>query len=940
MADAKVRVVLSAVDQASGKIKSAQDEIGSSFVDVGEKARMAGVAMTAMGAVGFMAASQLADSAGQLEEAYAAVSTLMLSTEDNAYMMSDAMREQAITLGTAGDEIDQVAGLYQALSAGVEEGTEAIEFMEVATKTARAGLAETEEVVDAITTTINAMGMEFSEAGDVADNMFTTVERGKTTIPELSAVLGKVLPVANLTSVGFDEVSAAFSTMTRNGLNAARASTALAAAMRTFLKPQDALVDAMVKHNDLAGEQGQIYRDAKAELDSYSSQIEALKNAEFEAGTALYDTNQAIQAQEQEVMRTEMEFNRWRDAISGVRDELDDMSKSTQENRIAIQEIRYAAAKEGRDLTEEEKAQIEELELANQGLRLEMDKKRLEMDKMKDKEEEAESAYDSEKAALEELQAQQNEMVNKELAELQKAYKEQEEVVNALAKTIPGAILEQQGLGETMRLVELATRDETVQMSDLITNIRGMQGALALTGENAEGFNNDLAAMQSNTGDMTEAFNIMADTTASDMNNVESRLESVRTELGESTAPAVVTVKERMADLGEMAVAADKKTGGLLGTLGTLGSAAMATVGPIIALIGQMMMYHGASTMAGGSSIFTTAAMYAQAAAAKVAAGAQWLLNAALTANPIGIVIMAVVALIAILYALEKRYGVVTKAVDALSDALSWLWDKLVAFGKFIKKVVVAYIMIYVNVIKLAIKWIKKLPEIIGKVVDKVGSWLSSMSDKFKNAIGNIIDWFANLGERIWNKIKGLIDKALNWGLDFAEKFIDGILQGIKDLAGNVIDWFANLGERIWNKIKGLIDKALNWGLKFAEKFVSGIVDGIKNLGGNVIEGAKGAFGFNPTMPEMAEETGGVMADLQVGEYEQKIDQLDLEGKMKPDEDMNVPQPRAGREKEAEKRVNVSVEISNPMFIDSSKDREKFIRFFEEELGEVVRDYV
>ena len=89
----------------------------------------------------------------------------------------------------------------------------------------------------------------------------------------------------------------------------------------------------------------------------------------------------------------------------------------------------------------------------------------------------------------------------------------------------------------------------------------------------------------------------------------------------------------------------------------------------------------------------------------------------------------------------------------------------------------------------------------------------------------------------------------------------------------------------------------------------------------------------------MAQETGGVMADVQTERYEKEIDQLDLQKKFEPDRGRDVT-GGVGRTTKESKEVNVNVEISNPMFIDSSRDREKFIRFFEEELGEVVRDYV
>jgi hypothetical protein len=62
-------------------------------------------------------------------------------------------------------------------------------------------------------------------------------------------------------------------------------------------------------------------------------------------------------------------------------------------------------------------------------------------------------------------------------------------------------------------------------------------------------------------------------------------------------------------------------------------------------------------------------ATYANSAASKAAAAGQWLLNAAMSANPLGIAIIAIAGLIVVLYALEKKFGLVTKAWKAFSES-------------------------------------------------------------------------------------------------------------------------------------------------------------------------------------------------------------------------------------------------------------------------------
>lgn len=72
----------------------------------------------------------------------------------------------------------------------------------------------------------------------------------------------------------------------------------------------------------------------------------------------------------------------------------------------------------------------------------------------------------------------------------------------------------------------------------------------------------------------------------------------------------------------------------------------------------------------------------AVSAATKVWAGVQWLLNAALTANPIGIIVVAIAALVAgiiIAYKRSEKFrAIVDKALRAVGAAAKWLWERAI----------------------------------------------------------------------------------------------------------------------------------------------------------------------------------------------------------------------------------------------------------------------
>ena len=131
-------------------------------------------------------------------------------------------------------------GLYQALSAGVPTGN-ALEFMQVASKAAIAGVTDVETAVDGLTTIINAFGLNTEEAQSVADSMFAAVKGGKTTFEELSASLFNVGPAAAAAGVSFEEVNAAIATMTAAGVPTAQATTQIRAALVGLQKPSKEL---------------------------------------------------------------------------------------------------------------------------------------------------------------------------------------------------------------------------------------------------------------------------------------------------------------------------------------------------------------------------------------------------------------------------------------------------------------------------------------------------------------------------------------------------------------------------------------------------------------------------------------------------------------------------------------------------------------------------
>ena len=207
------------------------DGVQNKMDKVSKKMKIAGGIMVgAVAAIGVASLKMAGDFDGAMRE----VNTMMLLSEDEYKDFSKEVQNLAKTMGV--NAVDAANALYQAISAGVPKEN-AIDFLTIATKAAIGGVTDTKTAVDGLTTVLNAFKIPMSDAQHVADLMFTTVKRGKTTFPELAASLFNVAPIAAAAGVKFEEVTAALASITKQGVPTAVATTQLRAAIQAMTAP-------------------------------------------------------------------------------------------------------------------------------------------------------------------------------------------------------------------------------------------------------------------------------------------------------------------------------------------------------------------------------------------------------------------------------------------------------------------------------------------------------------------------------------------------------------------------------------------------------------------------------------------------------------------------------------------------------------------------------
>ncbi|MDK0595825.1 tape measure protein [Clostridium perfringens] len=211
----------------------------------------------------------------------------------------------------------------------------------------------------------------------------------------------------------------------------------------------------------------------------------------------------------------------------------------------------------------------------------------------------------------------------------------------------------------------------------------------------------------------------------------------------------------------------------------------------------------------------------------KLATAAQWLFNAALSANPIGFVIIGLVALIAGLVYLwntsegfrnfwinawESIKNTCSIAIDGISkfftDTIPSAFDSLINSAKATKD-------FFVN----GFEYIKNsISQFGSELVTRFKNWCDEVWILFTQTIPSwiqsIVDWFSELPHHIGYALSYVFIKLIMWGVDM----FNYITTNVPIWIDNITNWFAQLPGRIWTWLVDSLNKVKAWGLEMGAK--------------------------------------------------------------------------------------------------------------------------
>ena len=254
------KIVLKVTAKGAKGARKLLNGVSSAVTSIGKAAAITGAGMAALSL----------KLAGDFQKNLLEVSTLMDKGAFNIKKMGAELRNIAGASGLALSSLSKAK--YDIVSAGFGGVAESAQVLRTSMELAVGGVTSAAEAADLLTSSINAYGLESEDAQKISDSLFTTVKQGKTTITELAASLGQVLPFARSMKLDIDGVGVAMATMTAAGINTAEATTALKGTITALESPGKAAKAAMEE----AGIEVKRFGDGNVDLFETMKQFEGV----------------------------------------------------------------------------------------------------------------------------------------------------------------------------------------------------------------------------------------------------------------------------------------------------------------------------------------------------------------------------------------------------------------------------------------------------------------------------------------------------------------------------------------------------------------------------------------------------------------------------------------------------------------------------------------
>ncbi len=363
--------------------------------------------------------------------------------------------------------------------------------------------------------------------------------------------------------------------------------------------------------------------------------------------------------------------------------------------------------------------------------------------------------------------------------------------------TTPEAAVE--AIGAAMRGESEPIRKYGVLLDDATLRARALKmGLIRTTKQALTPQQKALAASREILAQTTKAqgdFARTSDGAANRQRIVAAQVENLSAQLGQGLLPAYSAV---LGILSKVTAAMSAHP-----------TATKAVVIAVAGLAAAMLALSAAQKIADAATTAHMLVQKAAAAATKAWAVAQWALNVAMSANPIALVVLAIVALVAAVVIAYKRSekfraivnkafskvkAVVVAVVNAVKGAITGTWSKIVSVTRTVWGAILSTIRARINLVRAVVSAVVR---VVRTVVATAWQAVTGKTREAWQAVVSVIrdkiGAFMTLVRGIRDKVLGALSGAATWLWDAGKRIIQGLLDGIASMIGKVRDKLAEL---------------------------------------------------------------------------------------------------------------------------------------------------
>jgi TP901 family phage tail tape measure protein len=745
-----------------------------------------------------------------------------------------------------------VDGMYQVEKAGYR-GSEGLKVLKAAAQGAREENAQLSTVTNAMTSVMASYHLSAADSVRVMNGLKTAAGEGKMTMEEFAGSLSTVLPIASANKVKFEEVAGALATLTQHGTSAREGTQELASTIRNLASPNNVAAQTMQRfglsatdvstHLGKRGLTGTLDLLTQTVLSKMGPSGTALlsafnnsKQAASDANTMIRSMPKSIQGLAKSYDDSSMTVTKWRKSMKGLTPQNANLLKqyATLQNKS---KGFNSLLKSGGPAADTYTSAIKKMTGGAIGLNTTLQLTGESSDGFKERVHKVGESFNNASKDVEGWDATQK-LFNVQLDKAKQTIKvlaieigtklipvvtsvigwfgKHKDVAVALAAII-GGILTLSVVAYTARLV--------ISAAKAVGSFAKMGAAGVKAGVRVvQGFRSASVA--------GSAFSGKA-------GSFGGALRKGFDASGRAARSAGGAVKSFAMSVGRVSASAGKAAwSGLVSGIRGVGTAMKTASVQALGFMRSMAASALAGLRAAAAWTAQKIALIASAIAEKAAAVAQWALNIAMSANPIGLIIIAIIALIAIFVLAYTKIGwfrdFVNGAMKMIGAAIGWVVD-------FVKAHWPLLLAILTGPIGIAVL-------LIVKYWDKIKSGFLSAYHGTVNIGKNLVHWISGLPGRAKAALQSLAVKIVTTAIDAWNSFKKSTVQK----AADVIAWVTGLPGKIKKGLGNLGSLLLSAGRDLIMGLIHGVeakaqaaIDTVRNIGSRAVDGIKGVLGIH-----------------------------------------------------------------------------------------------